>query len=196
VTLVGPAQAPQFSAQPTVAVPPAGGTPVESLPAQAGVGVEPELEFNAPATASSDELFSTPVASAHGQQVETSHGFVEPTLTASADASPNAGDAISHRDDMSGPATPTPHPPLAITDELVSQVAARVLSQLPKPAAVIPDAPSAALSDTDVDKVARRVIELYTAQLERIAWEVMPDMAEMIIRKRISELEAAAETEN
>jgi hypothetical protein len=97
---------------------------------------------------------------------------------------------------MSGPATPTAHPPLAITDELVSAVAARVLNQLPKPPAAIPDAPSAALSDTDVDKVARRVIELYTAQLEHIAWEVMPDMAEMIIRKRISELEAGAETEN
>ena len=166
------------------------------MPARDDVEAESELEFSPPQTTPSDELFSTPVPPAHGQQPGTPQAFVEPIPTANADTLPNVGAAVPHRDDMSGPATSTPHTPLGITDELVSAVAAQVMSQLHKPAAANADAPSAALSDTDVDKLAQRVIELYAAQIERIAWEVMPDMAEMIIRKRISELEAAAETEN
>lgn len=52
------------------------------------------------------------------------------------------------------------------------------------------------LSDGDVDRIARRVVELAAPQLERIAWEVIPEMAEMLVRKRIRELEAAVEEEN
>jgi CheY-like chemotaxis protein len=59
-------------------------------------------------------------------------------------------------------------------------------------------APSAGdvMTDEVVDRIARRVVELAMPQLERIAWEVIPDMAEMVVRKRIAELEAAAEEEN
>lgn len=57
-------------------------------------------------------------------------------------------------------------------------------------------ATSESLTDEQVDRIARRVVELATPQLERIAWEVIPDMAEMLVRKRIQELEGAAEEEN
>jgi len=51
------------------------------------------------------------------------------------------------------------------------------------------------LSDADVERVARRVLELATPLLEQIAWEVLPDVAETLVRARIAELETAAEEE-
>jgi hypothetical protein len=52
------------------------------------------------------------------------------------------------------------------------------------------------LSDADVERIARRVLELATPLLEQIAWEVLPDVAEALVRARIAELESAAESEN
>ena len=67
-------------------------------------------------------------------------------------------------------------------------------------AAVAPAAPpepetSAAggLSDDDVERIARRVVELAADRLEQIAWEVVPDMAEIVVRERVRELEAQIE---
>lgn len=54
---------------------------------------------------------------------------------------------------------------------------------------------SGGLSDEDLERIAQRVVELATPTIERIAWEVIPDMAEMLVRKRIRELEEAAERE-
>jgi hypothetical protein len=69
----------------------------------------------------------------------------------------------------------------------------------PSPAAV--SATSAApangngrLSDEDVDRIARRVVELLGDRTVRdVAWEVIPDMAEVIIRDRLRELEGQVE---
>ncbi|MEA2604126.1 MAG: hypothetical protein QOF89_5118 [Acidobacteriota bacterium] len=50
------------------------------------------------------------------------------------------------------------------------------------------------LSDADVDRIARRVVELLGDKTVRdVAWEVIPDMAEVIIRDRLRELEAQVE---
>lgn len=50
------------------------------------------------------------------------------------------------------------------------------------------------LSDDDVDRIARRVIELMGDRAVRdVAWEVIPDLAEVIIRDRLRELEAQVE---
>ncbi|HEX6902837.1 MAG TPA: response regulator [Thermoanaerobaculia bacterium] len=50
------------------------------------------------------------------------------------------------------------------------------------------------LSDEDVDRIARRVVELLGDKTVRdVAWEVVPDMAEVIIRDRLRELEAQVE---
>lgn len=59
-----------------------------------------------------------------------------------------------------------------------------------------PAAPAAdyALTDADVDRIARRVIELIGDRTVRdVAWEVIPDLAEVVIRDRIRELEAAVD---
>jgi len=57
-------------------------------------------------------------------------------------------------------------------------------------------AASAGLSDEDVDRIARRLLELAHSTIEQIAWEVIPDVAEIMVRERIRQLEAEFETEN
>ena len=53
---------------------------------------------------------------------------------------------------------------------------------------------SGSLSDHDVDRIARRVVELLGDRTIRdVAWEVIPDMAEVIIRDRLRELEGQVE---
>jgi CheY-like chemotaxis protein len=51
------------------------------------------------------------------------------------------------------------------------------------------------LSDADVDRIARRVVELLGDKAVRdVAWEVVPDLAEVVIRSRLRELETQAES--
>ena len=52
------------------------------------------------------------------------------------------------------------------------------------------------LSDADVERIARRVAELAADRLEQIAWDVIPDMAEIVVRERIRELERDFEQQN
>ena len=49
------------------------------------------------------------------------------------------------------------------------------------------------LTEDDIDRIARRVIELASDRLDQIAWEIVPDMAEVVVRQRIRELEAESE---
>ncbi|MEZ5331358.1 MAG: response regulator [Thermoanaerobaculia bacterium] len=64
-----------------------------------------------------------------------------------------------------------------------------------------PDAPAAVagngaspLSDEDVDRIARRLVDLLGAGvLREVAWDVVPDLAEVVVRERLRELEAQAE---
>ena len=60
----------------------------------------------------------------------------------------------------------------------------------------VPEAAAAAsaaagLSDADVDRIARRVVELMgDGVLREVAWEVVPDLAEVVIKDRLRELES------
>ena len=50
------------------------------------------------------------------------------------------------------------------------------------------------LAEVNVDRIARRVVELLGDRAVRdVAWEVIPDMAEVIIRDRLRELEGQVE---
>lgn len=54
-----------------------------------------------------------------------------------------------------------------------------------------PAAAGAVLSEGDLDRIARRVVELMSDKIVReVAWEVIPEMAEMAVRERIKELES------
>ena len=53
------------------------------------------------------------------------------------------------------------------------------------------EATPASLSDDDVDRIARRVVELIGDQtIREISWDVIPDLAEIVIKDRIRELES------
>jgi hypothetical protein len=52
---------------------------------------------------------------------------------------------------------------------------------------------AAGLSDDEIDRIARRLLELAGDRIEHIAWEVIPDMAEIVIRERVRDLEADSE---
>ena len=58
--------------------------------------------------------------------------------------------------------------------------------------APLPASATSALSDADVDRIARRVVELLSEKVVRdIAWEVVPEYAERLVRERIAEVERA-----
>lgn len=62
------------------------------------------------------------------------------------------------------------------------------------PAAVVGIAGDGGLSDGDVDRIARRVVELLGDKAVRdVAWEIVPDLAEVVIKDRLRELESQAE---
>jgi len=55
--------------------------------------------------------------------------------------------------------------------------------------------PTGPLSDEDVDRIARRIVELLGDRAIRdVAWEVVPDLAEVVIRGRLRELESQVES--
>ncbi|MDX2438748.1 MAG: response regulator [Acidobacteriota bacterium] len=56
-----------------------------------------------------------------------------------------------------------------------------------------PSDASTGLSDDDIDRIAHRLLELAGDRIDRIAWEVLPDMAEIVVRERVREIEAEAE---
>ncbi len=46
------------------------------------------------------------------------------------------------------------------------------------------------LTEEQIDRIARRVVQLMSDQVVRsIAWEVIPDLAEMVVKERIRQLE-------
>jgi CheY-like chemotaxis protein len=61
----------------------------------------------------------------------------------------------------------------------------------PEPASDIYEPAGNELSEQQIDRIARRVVQLMSDQLVRnIAWEVIPDMAEMVVKERVRQLEA------
>lgn len=84
-----------------------------------------------------------------------------------------------------------PNPPVI---ETASEVAPEPLVSPSVPAASAGATSVDTLSDADIDRIARRVVELVAEQsLREIAWEVVPDLAEVVIKERIRELEAQVE---
>jgi len=86
--------------------------------------------------------------------------------------------------------------PVASTDDSGREAYAEVSAPAEPPAAPAPTATSSGmpvLSDEDVERIARRVAELAAERIEQIAWDVIPDMAEIVVRERVRELEAEIE---
>ena len=94
---------------------------------------------------------------------------------------------------------PAPPPPAAEPEWSPSEPE---LSHAVEPDIVTPQITDAAapagnltgdLTDAQVDRIARRVVQLMSDQVvKNIAWEVIPDLAEMVVKERIRQLEAEA----
>jgi CheY-like chemotaxis protein len=93
------------------------------------------------------------------------------------------------------PASPSPAPAAASSASAVTSTTLAPLA--PAPAAIeVPTAP-VQLSEVDIDRICRRVLEVLSEKVVReIGWEVVPDLAEVIIKDRLRELERQAETAN
>jgi CheY-like chemotaxis protein len=87
------------------------------------------------------------------------------------------------------PTQPTPAPATLAPIAPISEAAfAPAGNGAPTPATFA----GAALSDADVDRIARRMLELAGDKAVRdVAWEVVPDLAEVLLKSRIRELESS-----
>ncbi|MCL4836905.1 MAG: response regulator [Thermoanaerobaculia bacterium] len=114
-------------------------------------------------------------------------------------ASPLTGLAFRDLTPPAAPEEPFAPPAAAEAPRAFGQPAAPRFEEEPEAPAAVPtyapaDAVPAGLSEEDLDRLARRVVELLTPQIVReVAWEVVPDLAEVAVRARLRELEAELE---
>lgn len=89
-----------------------------------------------------------------------------------------------------------PEPPVeleALAAEARLTDLSKLIPSMPQavPAAAVPLAAGASVSDADVERIARRVAELIGERVIReIAWDVVPELAERLVRERIREIES------
>ena len=93
--------------------------------------------------------------------------------------------------------TPPPPPQSAAAEEMPFTGKPEPEPMMESPAMSESSSSSAAassnneLSDEQVDRIARRVVQLMSDTVIRnIAWEVIPDLAEMVVKERIKQLES------
>jgi hypothetical protein len=102
----------------------------------------------------------------------------------------------------------TPLPSMSVEPEPAPEVPMAtppVVAPAPEPAAsAVSDEPvlahaaaAPAMTEAQVELIARKIVELFGDRiLKEVAWEVIPDLAEMVIKTRIAELEAEAHQES
>lgn len=91
-----------------------------------------------------------------------------------------------------------PEAPPSSTPRAIEEDRPREVGREPKAPAEQATAAAAAtgLSDQDVERIARRVAELVGEKaVKDVAWEVIPDLAEVLIKDRIDELERQVESQ-
>ncbi|MEA2337009.1 MAG: hypothetical protein QOE82_1016 [Thermoanaerobaculia bacterium] len=142
-----------------------------------------EMEKMAAASASSEPAWA-PATDPFAEPAQTDSPFAAEETPAEEPewASPAA------EPEWASPATTDTAVNSQITDDVNSQITDDVNSQITDVNPQITD-----LTDEQVDRIARRVVQLMSEQVVRnIAWEVIPDLAEMVVKERIRQLEAEA----
>jgi CheY-like chemotaxis protein len=155
-------------------------------------GIDPEQPFGAMAASSAgasaadgdDEPFGS-VASfgAAAPAADDDDEHEEPVASMAAD---DAGDDSDHEDSQA----------VAVADaqEADAEEAGGQEAGAQEASAQEASAGVGSLSEEEVDRIARRVVELLGDRpVREVAWEVVPDLAEVVIKERIRELEAQVE---
>ncbi|HVG25650.1 MAG TPA: response regulator [Thermoanaerobaculia bacterium] len=148
---------------------------------------EPERTADAPYSAPHEDLPSPPSADLNWDQPA---GFQPQPLEA--EAQPTGEPELEEL-----PTVPAPEEP-AWSPIPAAEAQAEPSEPVVPPPALAPESPaipirSNELTDEQVDRIARRVIELMSDYVVRnIAWEVIPDLAEMVVKERIRQLESEA----
>ena len=91
------------------------------------------------------------------------------------------------------------HPSLAFEEVQAASGAttSATLKPLPIDASGSAPLPALQLSEVDIDRICRRVLEVLSEKVVReIGWEVVPDLAEVIIKDRLRELESQVDSTN
>jgi CheY-like chemotaxis protein len=116
------------------------------------------------------------------EEMNTSDPFAEPMHTESPFAAEEMPSATAAEPEWSIPA--------AVEEPAAPEASSHASAE---PHAAEASAPAGELTDEQVDRIARRVVQLMSDQVVRnIAWEVIPDLAEMVVKERIRQLEAEA----
>jgi CheY-like chemotaxis protein len=83
---------------------------------------------------------------------------------------------------------PSTESPFAAAEEVPFEAPVEPEISAPPAMALSGDIP-----DEVIDRIARRVVQMLSAdEVKKIAWEVIPDMAEMVVKERIRQLESEA----
>jgi len=89
---------------------------------------------------------------------------------------------------------PAPDLDLPAAPDLGAPAFAPAAAEEPVPEPVESVSGNGTLSDADIERIAHRVAELIADKVVReVAWEVVPDLAEVLLKARIRELEASEE---
>jgi CheY-like chemotaxis protein len=194
----GPAHLEPFDHEPSFALEPDPGFQAEAEPVF-------ELEESAESYSVREDLFGAPdELSLDEAPPQDRYLAEEPAAPAAAGFNWSVEPEPPHRSEApTGPWEITAPPAPAPWAEPEPLAAASAPEPAFPPGPTLTAAPAAApaahegnghLSDDDVDRIARRVVELLGDRTVRdVAWEVIPDMAEVIIRDRLRELEAQVE---
>jgi CheY-like chemotaxis protein len=160
---------------------------------------EPAFAFEPPTWEPAEETPAAPVAAESEAESWSFEPVAEPAADAPAPApspaeswSPLATTRFESPAPVSAAFEPEPEPESAFepVEAPEPEPVAAAAPAYAAPAAL----PAAALSEADVERIARRVAELVSERAVReVAWEVVPDLAEVLLKARIRELEAAVE---
>jgi CheY-like chemotaxis protein len=165
---------------------------------------EPVPDFSAPEPAPWNEPEPEAESPFAAQEPEPVESLWAPTAEPEEEQAPAAASPFAEPMPEDLPfateTTPEPEPePAWSAPVAAAEAAAEPDEPVVPPPALAPDAPPMSiarggeLSEEQVDRIARRVVELMSEQVVRnIAWEVIPDVAEMVVKERIRQLEAEA----
>jgi CheY-like chemotaxis protein len=121
--------------------------------------------------------------------------FGEPIEEPAADESPFGAEPQMHEEEAPEPAIAAPtHSISAAEQPMWSPSEAETPAAISAaPAAAAAEHVSGELTEEQIDRIARRVVQLMSEQVVRnIAWEVIPDLAEIVVKERIRQLESEA----